>query len=84
MEESNFLKVKSVLNEQLADVICGKEILENSKLADLGINSMSFIKLVVGLEDKFDIEFDDDDLDVTRFKTVGDVAGYITDFQSKK
>ena len=47
------------------------------ELTSLGINSLLFIKLVVAIEDEFDIEFDDDDLDAGKLKTVEDFMDYI-------
>lgn len=40
----------------------------------VGIESMMFIKIIVELENEFDIEFDDDSLDLSEFKNVGDIA----------
>ena len=42
---------------------------------DLGINSIELADLVMLCEDKFDIEFDDDD--IRKFTTVGDVVAYL-------
>jgi len=44
---------------------------------DLGINSLAFIKVVVGLENEFDIEFEDNALDSKSFTTIGSIAEYI-------
>ena len=43
--------------------------------SDLGINSIELADLVMLCEDKFDIEFDDDD--IRKFTTVGDVVAYL-------
>lgn len=42
---------------------------------DLGINSIELADLVMLCEDKFGIEFDDDD--IRKFTTVGDVVAYL-------
>ena len=42
---------------------------------DLGINSIELADLVMLCEDKFEIEFDDDD--IRKFTTVGDVVAYL-------
>jgi len=49
------------------------------KLSDLAINSVVFIKIVVQLEDCFDFEFDDEDLDYNRFLYLSDICDYIYD-----
>lgn len=43
-----------------------------SILEDLNINSARFVDVVLGLEDRFDIEVDDQDAD--RVRTIGDAV----------
>lgn len=47
------------------------------KLSELAINSVVFIKIIVELEDCFDFEFDDEDLDYNRFIYLNDICEYI-------
>lgn len=42
---------------------------------DLGINSIELADLVMICEEKFDIEFNDED--IRKFTTVGDVVNYL-------
>jgi len=77
MENQIFEKVKTILNNQLSDRLDGKEISINDQLMDLDINSLAFIKIVVALEDEFDVEFQDEDLDISKFETVEDIVKYI-------
>ena len=52
------------------------EITMEAELAnDLGINSIELADLVMICEEKFDIEFDDDD--IRKLITVGDVVTYL-------
>mgnify|MGYP001624131561 CR=1 FL=1 len=48
----------------------------DTTLKELDVNSYIFIKLVVEIEIKYNIEFDDDFLDYTKFITVRDVCQY--------
>ncbi len=41
------------------------------------INSVDFIKIIVGIETEFGFEFYDDDLQVDRFKTMHELMDYI-------
>lgn len=51
---------------------------ENTNLTnDLNFSSLDFIKLVVKIENEFDIEFDDDFLDFNRFNVFGELVIYI-------
>lgn len=40
---------------------------------DYDVNSVSIIKLLVGLEDKFNVEFDDSELALNKYKNFDDV-----------
>lgn len=53
------------------------EAMLNSDFTDLGINSLSFIKLVVAMEEEFDIEFDDTQINYELFGTVKELAAII-------
>lgn len=60
--------------EQVRNVICvtlKKEIsieqLKGNGLGTLDVNSMTFLMLVTNVEDEFDIEFDDDEINYEMF-----------------
>lgn len=44
---------------------------------DLGIDSLSLVELVVDLEERFNIEFDESDLDPANLKTVGSIYSLV-------
>lgn len=48
-----------------------------TKLSELGVNSVSFMKVIVWAEESFGIEFDDDNLDYKKFGCVGDLITVI-------
>ena len=48
-----------------------EQIQEDSRLQDLDIDSVSFISLVIELEETFEINFPDDDLDFTKVENFG-------------
>lgn len=53
-----------------------KEITMDAELSgDLGINSIELADLVMICEEKFGIEFEDED--IRKFTTVGDVVNYL-------
>lgn len=49
----------------------------NSDITALGLNSISFIKLIVLAEEEFGIEFGDADLDNSKYSGLGDVLSLI-------
>ena len=69
-----FEKVKEILCEQL-DVEEDKVTVEASIVDDLGADSLDVVDLVMSLEEEFDIEIPDED--VENMKTVGDMVKYI-------
>jgi acyl carrier protein len=69
-----FEKVKSIICEQL-DVEEDKILMESSIIDDLGADSLDVVDLVMSLEEEFDIEIPDED--VEGIKTVGDIVKHI-------
>ncbi|MGN0519070.1 MAG: acyl carrier protein [Acutalibacteraceae bacterium] len=67
-------KVKAILSEQFdveEDSITTDTVIED----DLGADSLDVVDLVMSLEDEFEIEVPDDE--VENIRTVGDIVKYI-------
>ena len=43
----------------------------------LGVDSVALFQIVAGLEEAFDVRFDDDDFDASRFRTVKAIADLV-------
>ena len=73
-----FEKVKQLIADQLdADV---DSIQEGSSITDdLGADSLDVVDLVMAIEDEFNVEIPEDE--VENIKTVGDIVKYIEDKQ---
>ncbi len=71
---SVFDKVKELLCDQL-DVEEDAVTMEASIIDDLGADSLDVVDLVMSLEDEFDAEIPDED--VEGMKTVGDIVKFI-------
>ncbi len=69
-----FEKIKDILVDQL-DVEEDKVTAEASVIDDLGADSLDLVDLVMTIEEEFDVEISDDQVDV--IKTVGDIVKYI-------
>ena len=73
---STFDRVKKIVVDQLgvneADVT-----IDSTFIDDLGADSLDVVDLVMSLEDEFDIEIPDEEIE--NIKTVGDVVKYIED-----
>ena len=69
-----FETLKNILVEELQ--LDPEEITLEADLAnDLGINSIELADLVMMCEEKFDVEFEDDD--IHGLVTIGDVVNYL-------
>ena len=69
-----FDKVKETLCDQL-DVEEDAVTAEANIVDDLGADSLDFVDLVMSLEDEFNVEIPDED--VEGIKTVGDIVKYL-------
>ena len=70
---SNLEKLSTIITDQLNinDVV----ITEDTTLEDLGADSLALVELVMSVEEEFEIQIEDEDME--KFKTVGDVLDYI-------
>jgi len=61
-------------------IVTGKTdiTLEHRLVEDLLIDSFSFIRIIVDLENHLDILFDDDDLVIESFPSIQDLSNYIS------
>ena len=69
-----FEKVREILCQQL-DVEEDQVTMDSSIVENLGADSLDLVDLIMSLEDEFDIEIPDSD--VESIKTVGDIVRYI-------
>ena len=69
-----FDKVKSILVDQL-DVEDETVTMESLISDDLGADSLDIVDMVMSLEEEFDIEIPDEEIE--NMKTVGDVVKFI-------
>lgn len=69
-------KVFKVIISNLDPQVAGNITLE-TEFAEAGLDSITFIKLVVALESEFDFEFADEMLLITKFSTVESMVEYV-------
>lgn len=75
MRQSDILKLKEIV-AQLLDVDAAV-IGDDFNLLEAGFNSITFIKLVLFIENCFSIEFEDEDLSIFILPTLNDLIRYI-------
>lgn len=71
-----FEKMKQILADQL-DVDIDSITLETDIQDDLGADSLDVVEMLMSIEDEFDIEIPDEQIE--NLKTVGQVVDYITE-----
>ena len=54
-----------------------EDITVDTYISDLSLDSLSFISIIVEIEDTFNIEFDIETLDIKTWNTVGDIIEYV-------
>ena len=71
------LKIIEIIRGNLEVPVSADVINYSSNIADLGINSITFIRIVVAIETEFDFEFGDEDLDANKYPTVYSIVIYV-------
>ena len=75
-EDLYLQKIRDVIAQVTENEIKTKLDL-NEKLETYGLDSLNFLRLVVCMEEAFEIEFDEDHLELKQFEKVGDLTDYI-------
>lgn len=70
-------KVLKIIMENMENIKDSNNITSDMSLKYLGINSITFIKIVLTIETEFGFEFGDEDLDYNKFLTLKDLVKYI-------
>lgn len=61
-----------------------EEVTLDSELKLLSLDSLTFVGVVIDLEEEFGIEFEVDELDILDWKTVGDIAKSVEEKVNEK
>ncbi|MBQ8600162.1 MAG: acyl carrier protein [Clostridia bacterium] len=70
-----FEKVKAIIVEQLS-ISDADMITNDTTLEDLGADSLDMVEVIMAIEDEFDVQIKDEDLE--NLKSVGDLINYIS------
>lgn len=71
-------RVINILKENLEDSVELDTLKPDDDLSALGINSVTFIKLVIGAELEFGITWNEEELDYRDFSTINNIVNFIT------
>lgn len=53
------------------------EVNKDSKFDEIGLDSIEFVQLIVNIEDKFNIEFNEEELNLDMYKNINDLVKVI-------
>ena len=77
--------MKETVNEILRERSYDEDITSELKLnEDLGLDSLNLVELMVELEDKFNIEIDESDLDPAALQTVDQIYALVSKYTEGK
>lgn len=78
MSDSIESRLKHMIVERLFLTVAPDDIENDKSLVDeYGADSVSLLELVVGIEEEFGVEVDDDDFDAANFSTVNALASFV-------
>ena len=66
-------EIKSLI-EEILNIKFDKE---NEQLKENGVDSLMLIKIIIGLEEKYNIIFEDNDLYIKKFDTLDDLVACV-------
>jgi acyl carrier protein len=75
-------KIKMIIAQQ--SIVLVHEINNEDSLALIGIDSLKMVELIVALEDGFDIQFDDSELDPSLLTTVDSIIKLTEKYMNTK
>ena len=78
MENTIEQRLKTMMVERLYMSVAPEDIDDDKSLIDeYGVDSVSLLELVVGIEEEFDVRVGDEDFDVSHFATVAALASFV-------
>lgn len=72
-------RIKKVLEEKLGEDLYANidEINEEEDLVNIGVDSLNIIKLIIGIEEEFNIHFQDTDIQGKSWKNLKTISNLI-------
>jgi acyl-CoA synthetase (AMP-forming)/AMP-acid ligase II/acyl carrier protein len=68
----------------VSDCLLAHNVNQHSRLVDIGMDSLAFVKIIVSLEEQFDFEFENEALSLGAFEQVRDLIDYVEAHKSCK
>lgn len=69
--------IKPIIASNLYEIIQNEIITDETLLIELGMDSLTFIKIIVAIEERFGIDFNEDELLFEKLNTVGSLVNCV-------
>ena len=73
-------EIKNIIIRKMKNPSTTEEFTYETPLLSLGIDSILALSILVEIEERFDIEINDDDLNMDRIRNVSNFADLISDY----
>ncbi|WP_461216660.1 phosphopantetheine-binding protein [Lactococcus cremoris] len=79
------MEILKPIKEIIAKVspLSASEIKDDDKLSSIGVDSLSIVEIIVGLEEKFNIEFDDSELNSEQLSSIPEILKLVNESLDK-
>lgn len=72
-------KIEEKVRKYLAEIMEDESLMMVDVNQELGIDSISFVRVVIELEEEFNFEFNEFDLNIQSFQKISDFVKYVED-----
>lgn len=69
--------IKSIIRDNLDFPVTLEKMDGNSALSELGVNSITFVKIIICIENELGIAFEDEFLDINKLDTLAKFVDYV-------
>lgn len=78
MNQSEILKqLLQIYRGYLPEETAAKVLNGQTRMEEMAIRSVDFIRIIIDIENQFGFEFEDEDLQPERYETIDDMAQYV-------
>ena len=70
--------IRAEIKRMLLELLNKEDLDEKQELLSVGLDSLNVIKLIVMLEEKFSIRFEDEDLQLKYFHSIDTLSNFVT------
>ncbi|ACL75347.1 phosphopantetheine-binding protein [Ruminiclostridium cellulolyticum] len=77
MQNLNIARIRELLKETMEMEGDIDTVSPDEDLTNIGMNSVSFIQVIVAFEEEFEIQFEEEDLDIEHFRTINSILEFL-------